>query len=110
VVLARRDGVIVGVGAIKRVRVTYAKSVGDKSCVTFPADTHELGYVAVHPNHQGKGLSHRIVRALLTEYQGRLFATTSSERMKHTLKQAGFVQKGKGWKGRTGTLSFWERT
>src|SRR5260370_1140798 len=109
VVVARKGRRIVGVGAIKRVRRAYAASISQNSGATFPTETRELGYVAVDPDHQGHGLSHRILATLLSEYDGRLFATTSNDRMKRTLSEAGFVKKGKEWKGRTAHLSFWEK-
>jgi len=53
-------------------------------------------------------LSGRIVQKLLSSNAGALFATTSSERMKKTLAQAGFVQKGSEWEGRKNQqLSLW---
>ncbi len=100
---------IVGVGAIKRSRPDYAAEVSEKSGVTFPSETSELGYVAVHPDHRDRHLSRRLVEALLSRQKGRLFATTDSERMKGTLAKAGFSKKGKEWKGNRGMLSFWER-
>jgi hypothetical protein len=63
--------------------------------------------VAIQENHRGYGLSHRIVAQLLTEYSGRLFATTDNERMKKALVVAGFTRKGHGWKGHRGELSLW---
>jgi len=109
VAVARRAKQIVGVGAIKRIRLGYASDKAYKSGVTFAPDTPELGYVAVDPAHQGKGLSHRIVAALLSKNGGPLFATTSSEGMKKTLVKAGFAQKGREWKGQKGQLSLWMR-
>lgn len=109
VAVARRAKQIVGVGAIKRIRPGYAFDKAYKSGVTFAPDTQELGYVAVDPAHQGKGLSHRIVAALLSKNDGPLFATTSSDRMKQTLAKSGFVQKGREWKGQKGQLSMWMR-
>ena len=100
---------IVGVGAIKRERRKYATDVATNSGVTFPPETLELGYVAVSPDERGHDLSHCIVRALLKQYRGRLFATTYNDRMKSTLTQAAFEKKGKEWKGRKYMLSFWDR-
>jgi hypothetical protein len=70
VVTARQDGRIVGVGAIKRVRREYALDKTNKSGVTFPPETPELGYVAVDSGHQGKGLSYRIVAELIATHGG----------------------------------------
>jgi GNAT superfamily N-acetyltransferase len=109
IVIARKENEIVGVGAIKRERQKYAAKISRYSDVAFPSETLELGYVAVDPGHQGHGLSHRITEALLSQYKGRLFATTYNKRMKRTLETGGFVKKGKEWKGRSQMLSFWEK-
>ena len=98
--LARKNGKIVGIGTIKRERPDYAKRISQKSGVQFPGETRELGYVAVSAEHRGKHLSHCIARALLNRYEGRLFATTSSDPMKRTVARFGFAQKGNEWKGR----------
>jgi RimJ/RimL family protein N-acetyltransferase len=105
--VVRLNGEIVGVGAIKRIRPRYAENIAFRSGVSFPADTPELGYVAVNPKHQGNGLSHRLAEELVGKYSGPLFATTSSDRMIATLKAAGFAQKGHEWRGRRTQLSFW---
>jgi hypothetical protein len=107
VAVARRGDEIVGVGAIKRVRTDYAARRADLSGAPFNPDTPELGYVAVDGNHRSKGLSGRIVAALLSKHNGPLFATTDNQYMKSTLTTAGFVQKGCEWKGGRGTLSLW---
>lgn len=109
VAVARRGNQIVGVGALKRNRPDYAFDKASKSGVPFALDTPELGYVAVDPDHQGKGLSRRIVEALLSKNGGPLFAATSSDRMKQTLAKSGFVQKGREWNGQRGRLSLWIR-
>ena len=106
--IARHKQEIVGIGAIKPLRKEYAANVAVKSGFTFPSDTLELGYVAVDPAHRGRGLSLQITRLLLSQHTDRLFATTYDDRMKHTLETAGFVKRGREWKGRTRTLSFWE--
>lgn len=107
VVLVRRGSQIIGVGAIKRERRKYAAKVAKNSGFDFPPETLELGYVAVDPDHQGHGLSHRIADALLAGHSGKLFATTYSDRMKSTLGTAGFKVKGHEWKGRKFMLSLW---
>jgi len=108
-VIARAMSGIVGVGVIKPVRKQYAAGIAKKSGFGFPVETPELGYVAVHPNHRKRGLSHRITEALLSREPKRVFATTDDAGMKKTLLQAGFSQKGKEWPGKRGMLSYWER-
>jgi predicted GNAT family N-acyltransferase len=105
--IAWKDKRIVGIGAVKRERPDYAANIAEKSGVPFPPETLELGYVAVAPEHRGNHLSHCIVKALLRQYPGCLFATTYTAQMKSTLKRFGFENKGKEWKGRKYMLSFW---
>jgi len=108
-VLARTNTKIVGVGAIKPVRKGYAAKVARNSGVQFPPETPELGYVAVDEGHRQRGLSYRIVDALLSQHRGRLFATTDAEWMKKALSKYGFLIRGKEWQGERGMLSYWER-
>ena len=96
-------------GSCQRERRKYVAGISSKSGVEFPPDTLELGYVAVDHDHRNNDLSHRIVKALLSQYPGRLFATTYNDYMKTTLEKAGFVKKGKEWKGRNYMLSFWDK-
>ncbi len=106
----KRDGhEIVAVGAIKPHRLQYAAGVATKCGFAFDHSTHELGYVAVKASQQGKHLSRHITAALLSEFGNRpLFATTSNPRMKSTLRNLGFVQRGKEWEGTGGSrLSCW---
>jgi RimJ/RimL family protein N-acetyltransferase len=107
--VASYRGEIVAVGAIKPVRKEYAAGIAVKCKYSFPAETPELGYVSVDAAHRGRGLSHETTRLLLAQYQGRLFATTDSPRMKKALADAGFRQEGEEWEGARGRLSFWER-
>jgi hypothetical protein len=106
--LASTGNFIVGVGAIKRRRPEYASHIAERSGASFDLNAPELGYIAVDSKHQGHELSGRIVQELLSSHADALFATTSSERMKKTLAQAGFVQKGSEWEGRKNQqLSLW---
>ena len=105
--IARNGNDIVGVGAIKGVRRWYATEIAEKSSFDFPANTLELGYVAVQAAHKGKRLSHRILQALLAAEHGHLFATTDDPFMKRALATAGFIQKGNEWDGNRGCLSLW---
>jgi len=109
VALAWKDKQIVGVGAIKRERREYAAGVAKRGGVEFPSQTLELGYVAVAPEHRGHHLSDCLIKALLKQHKGRLFATTYSEYMKDALIRADFRTGGKEWKGRKFMLSLWLR-
>jgi len=109
IALAWKDKQIVGVGAIKRERREYAAGVTEKSGVEFPSETLELGYVAVAPEHRGHHLSDCLIKALLKQHKGRLFATSYSEYMKDALIRADFRAGGKEWKGRKFMVSLWLR-
>jgi hypothetical protein len=107
--LARRGGKIVGVGAIKRPRPDYAKQKQKDANVTFDTEIAELGYVAIDAKFRDNRLSGRITDKLLAAYPGPLFSTTDDEKMKFTLGNRGFLQKGDTWKGDRGVLSLWLR-
>jgi hypothetical protein len=108
--VARKDGRIVGIGAVKPVRAGYAAHTAEESQFSFDPETPELGYIAVNPVHRNKRLSSRIVSALTSQHQGPLFARTSDARMKSALKKAGFGQPGDEWEGLRGdSLSLWIR-
>jgi hypothetical protein len=109
IALAWKGKEIVGLGAIKRERCDYAAGIAEKSGFDFPHETLELGYVAVAPKHRGNHLSDCIVKALLKQHKGGLFATTSGEYMKATLIRADFRTAGKEWKGKKSMLSLWLR-
>jgi hypothetical protein len=105
--VASKDGVIVGVGSIKRNRPERAAAITQRSGFGFPNETPELGYVAVALQHRRKRLSHQLVGALLKATPGGLFATTDDENMMRTLSSAGFARHGSNWQGRRGQLSLW---
>jgi hypothetical protein len=109
VAVVRSGDEIVGVGAIKQARPSYASRVAKKSGFSFDRNMLELGYVARDKSHRGHNLSRQIVSELLSAFPGTpLFATTSSLKMKETLKGAGFEHHGKEWLGRAKKrLSLW---
>ena len=109
IALAWKDEEIVGVGAIKQERREYAADKAARSGVDFPPETLELGYVAVAPAHRGHHISDCIVKALLRNYSGSLFATTYTEPMKDALIRAGFSNNGHEWRGRKHMLSLWQK-
>ena len=106
-VIARSGDEIVAIGVIKRTRPRYASSIARSSEFQFSRQTAELGHVAVDIKHRGNHLSHAILAKLLTNFEAPLFATTDSDYMKRSLRQAGFKKRGKEWKGRRGALSLW---
>ena len=105
--VARKGGVIVGVGSMKRDRADRAADIVRKSGFSFPKETPELGYVAVAPQHRRQGLSHELVDTLVRAMPGTLFATTDDEHMMKTLSGAGFIRRGREWPGHRGQLSLW---
>jgi hypothetical protein len=107
--LAQCNGKIVGVGAIKRSRPDYAKLKQEDAKFNFDTAIAELGYVAIDGDFRDNHLSGRITNKLLAAYPGPLFSTTDDEKMKFTLGNRGFLQKGGTWKGERGTLSLWLR-
>ncbi|MSV35203.1 MAG: hypothetical protein EXQ47_06330 [Bryobacterales bacterium] len=101
----------VGVGAIKQPRQGYARGIAgaDKSGFAFDPQMNELGYVAVLAAHRG-GRSGQIMNSLLERFNISLWATTSDELMKHSLRNRGFLQKGNEWLNAKGKkLSLWLR-
>ena len=107
VAVTRLNGAIVGVGVIKRERLDYAEKISERAGFVFPAETLELGYVAVDQAHRGNGLSHALVAALIANRNDALFATTSSKQMKKVLCKAGFARGGDEWDGNNSRLSLW---
>lgn len=111
VALIRIERLIVGVGVIKPRREEYANQVAKRSGYRLAPELHELGYVTLHRDYQGKGLSHEIVGALVSAFADQpIFATTSSGAMKTALSRVGFEPRGVEWKGSKGDLlSLWLR-
>ena len=102
-IVARCDGEIVGVAALKVPVPTYwpkltEKSGFDVTPTTFP---RELGYVAVSPAHEGKGIAKTLcdLTMRLAGDQG-VFATTASAPMLTSiLPRLGFNCVGRVWAG-----------
>jgi GNAT superfamily N-acetyltransferase len=106
-VVVRKDGDIIAVGAIKRALPSYVAGIRRKAGYAIADGAQELGYVSVAPPHRGQHLSSRIVRTLKEIKDGPLFGTTDDARMKSVLTKAGFQRKGGKWKGERGDLSLW---
>lgn len=107
VAIARSKDEIVGVGVIKERRPKYASKIAKASGFEFDENTLELGYVAVDPDHQNKGLSLCMAARLVAGYNGQLFATTSDSFMKRTLGKVGLRKVGDEWPGTKEMLSLW---
>jgi hypothetical protein len=111
VAVGRMSLIVVAVGAIKEARPKYAAEIAKRSGYDFEPEMLELGYVARLISQQGHKLSEKIVAQLLRAIPDvALFATTSNETMKRTLKGAGFSQRGTEWPGRKAVrLTLWIR-
>ena len=94
--VVRTDKEIVGGGVIKNPRPAYASKIARDSEFPFDKNMLELGYLAREVSRRGHNLSEKSVSMLLSALSYvPLYTTTSNEKMKETLKIAGFVQKGK---------------
>ncbi len=109
VALAKSDGRIVGLAALKAKRPAYSSRIAGLSATSIGKDAVEVGYVAVRNEFRGRGLGSDLVSKLLAVYDGALFATTSSGAMKKVLRKERFRKTGKTWQGTSGRLSLWQR-
>lgn len=97
---AYEDGVLAGVGALKRPDATYRKSVFLKARATQrPTDfPFEMRWIYVRPAHRRKGISGAIVQCLMSEVRDQnVFATSrvNNVGMHKPLERAGFARVGK---------------
>lgn len=105
---------VVGVGAIKGQRSSYAESIAskEKSGFEFDLHMHELGYVVTRGHQrvtrQPWHLEGDLREAPLAVSRQTALATTSNQFMESTLKKNGFTQKGSSWKNKKGDdLHLW---
>jgi GNAT superfamily N-acetyltransferase len=80
--LRESNGQLVGVGALKRAKLSYRSRVFAKAGTTTPPDEYrvELGWVAVAKSHQRRGLWRRIIDQLINLAENEnLFATTRAD-------------------------------
>src|SRR3954469_21734564 len=100
----RDMGVIHGVAALKRPRASYRRKIGAKAGVELSKESYpyELGYIFLDDQLQNRRLSYPIVQAALDHTDGAgVFATVriDNDKMRRTLKRAGFSAVGDSWKG-----------
>jgi hypothetical protein len=111
VAVRREDDQIVGVGVVKMQRTDYATLIASPSKANFLFDSkmHEIGYVSVKKECEGRGHCQAIVASLLSGFLTRpVFATTFTDAMKHILPKFGFDRRGKDWRGDRGDdVSLW---
>ena len=91
---------VIGVGGLKNPHQSYKKKTFDKSGLTQRCDKFdkELGWVFVIEEHRGKGLSIRLVEAILRDAPGcNIFATSRIDNvaMHEALVKNRFIQSGK---------------
>ena len=97
--VAREDGVLVGVGAVKQPYATHCRNVFKAAKVDLQSDEYafELGWVFVHPGARGLGLSGRLVAVLMPYVEvAHAYATSRADdgRMHATLRRFGFKDVG----------------
>lgn len=93
---------ILAIGALKVPYDTYRDSVSKGAGVSLDSSRYpwELGWVFVHPNGRGRGLSSRVCAHLMEYANGDgVFATLRviNTPMHRALCGAGFVQSGSEW-------------
>ncbi len=93
------EGEIVAIGAIKHPNISYKKSVFTKAGVAEKSDSFncELGWLYVKPEARGKGLGHRLMKAIVKYLGGSgCYATTreNNESMHHLFSQYNFNRLG----------------
>ena len=91
---------VIGVGGLKNPHQSYKKKIFDKSGLKQRCDKFdkELGWVFVIEEHRGKGLSIRLVKAILRDARGcNIFATSRIDNvaMHKALVRNRFIQSGK---------------
>jgi hypothetical protein len=100
----REDSLIFGVAALKRPKESYREKIEVRSGMALlKADyPYELGYIFLDESLQGLRLSYPLVQAALDHAGGAgVFATVriNNDKMRKTLKRAGFIAVGDSWKG-----------
>jgi GNAT superfamily N-acetyltransferase len=99
---AHRDGLLLGVSALKLPQASYRRRIGSESGTQL-RDTqfpYELGWVYVMPDARGKGLSLALSEAVLaSSADAGVFATsrTDNNPMHRTLIKLGFQPAGKSF-------------
>ena len=94
-----------GVAALKVPTGSYRSRIGERAKAGFLLPEKlfpfELGYVAVAPNFEGKGLAKQLVEKVVSLSDGKgLFATSSNPVMvEHILPKYGFIRVGSPWTG-----------
>jgi len=95
--MASNDGAMVGVGAIKRPNPTHRSHVFKAAKVDLLSEAFELGWLFVHPDMRGRGLSCGLVAALVPCIgAARVYATSRVDNapMHATLNRFGFKSVG----------------
>jgi RimJ/RimL family protein N-acetyltransferase len=104
-IVIREQGVICGVGALKRPQDSYREKVIKKAELALASANYpyELGYIFIEPSLRGRGLSHGLLATALDHSDGAgVFATvrTDNAAMRASLEAAGFTPAGRIYEGR----------
>ena len=102
--IARIDGEVAGIGAIK---IKTSSDFSEEKAALPELSAHfewELGYLYTRPDQTGKGIAKNIARLLVDSYgDGNLMASTevsANPAMVKILEQLGFRMHGKPWKSK----------
>ncbi len=101
------DGVLVGIGALKRPDKGYRDGLFRSAGVPKEASTFalEVGWIFVPKEHRGKGYSRVIAAAAMTQADGAAALATTredNEPMQRSLERIGFKKTGGAWKSKRG--------
>lgn len=94
------DDLVITTATIKNPAASYSKRVFRQSQTPYSPDDFkkELGYIATHADHEGKGYCQHVLSLLLKAIDSSMFATTRKASMIHILSKHGFTQTGKLYK------------
>lgn len=92
--------IVVTTATIKNPAASYSTRVFHQSQSPYLSGDFkkELGYIATHPDHEGKGYCQHLLSILLRGIDSPMFATTRKASMIHILSKHGFTQTGKLYK------------
>ncbi len=91
---------VITTATIKNPAASYSKRVFRQSQSPYSSDNFkkELGYIATHPDHEGKGYCQHLLSILLKGIHSPMFATTRKASMIHILSKHGFMKTGRLYK------------
>lgn len=106
VAIARDGGIVQGVAGLKNPNVGYRNQTFEKAGVPEMAEefAHELGWVYIKPQARRRGISRALVKKLLEQAQGAVYAASAdvNEGMHRVLGFFDFVPVGTAYASRDG--------